>query len=116
VSRRTSRSSASEPEPGPARRDLGPDGWIELVKWLLSDHRRAGWAFSTLVVVLAATVVTAGIVAPHVGDLGGLLSGGVVGGGLGLGSGALAERHRRRRRDRASSGPREAEGDPCWEE
>jgi hypothetical protein len=70
------------------------NAWIDLLKWLLLDQRRAAWVFASLVVVLAAGLGAAALLAPHIGDLGGLLGGGLVGGGLGIGGGALAHRRR----------------------
>lgn len=85
------------PEPDPARGggDPAPTGLFDFLKWLLSDHRRAVWVYASLVAVLVATVWTVHVLAPHVGDLGGLL-GGLGVGGLGLGGGAAIAQRRRR--------------------
>jgi hypothetical protein len=79
------------PEADHDGREAVPSRTIELVKWFLSDHRRAGWAFCYLLLAFTAVVVTVVFLAPYVGVLGGL-----VGGGITIGAGALAERCRRR--------------------
>jgi hypothetical protein len=84
-----------EPDPSHSADGNDPNGWIGLVKWVLSDHRRAAWGLAFVVVTLAAFVATAAFLAPHVGDLGGLLGGGLVGGGITIGAGVAAQRRRR---------------------
>jgi hypothetical protein len=83
------------PNPPHGGGDPHSNEWVGLVKWLLSDHRHAAWAFAFVVVTLGAFVATAAFLAPYVGDLGGLLGGGLVGGGITFGAGALAQRRRR---------------------
>lgn len=70
-------------------------GWVGLVRWLLSDHRRAAWAFAFVVVTLSAVVVIAVYLAPHVGDLASLLGSSLAGGGITFCAGAIAQRRRR---------------------
>jgi len=71
----TPKPPAQPPNPGSGGDTPDPNGWIEFVKWLLSDHRRAAWAFATVIAVLLAAVTVAGLLAPYVGDLGGLVGG-----------------------------------------
>lgn len=83
------------PDPGHSGDGPDPNGWVGLVKWLLTDHRRAAWAFAAFLAGLAALVLTTGLLAPHVGDLGGIVGGSLVGGGITVGAGRLAQRRRR---------------------
>lgn len=64
---------------------------IDLIKWILSDHRRSRRALLFLVLILLAGVVTAWVLGP---SLGAIVGSGVVGGGVGVGA-ALATRRRR---------------------
>ncbi len=73
-------------------------GWLaaifDLIKWTLSDHRRAGWAFLFLLAALGAAVACAWVLGP---SLGGLVGSSAIGGGVGVSAAAVARRRHRRR-------------------
>jgi len=96
-----------QPEPPPppdAGGDPPSDGWIELVKWLLCEHRRCVWVLTYVLVVLAALVGLTAVLAPHltaIAALSGVCAGAGAGGTTLL---KLARRQRRPQTDGSNEG------------
>lgn len=67
--------SPQEPQSPDSGDNPDPENWVDLVKWCLAKHSRAGWVLAFLLVILVAFVAVTWLLAPHVGALVGVLSG-----------------------------------------